>query len=78
MAVAVMAGCWVSAFMKSGKILRADNLVITQPKGGVPPGNKPQLHPLDLTYSTLLMWWMGLGEMVWRRVVGYVGLDGDF
>ena len=37
-------------------------------KRGSAPGEKLQIYPSDLTYSTLVMWWNVLGQVYWRRV----------
>jgi hypothetical protein len=41
---------------------------------GTEGGQKFQLYPTNLTCPTAVMGWKALGEMVWRRVVGCVGL----
>ena len=39
-------------------------------------GQKLQIYPTSLTYSTVVMGWKGLWVMNWRRVVECVGLWG--
>jgi len=41
-----------------------------------PRGQKPEINPTNLTYSTLVMWWKGLGGMIGDEFVEWVGLGG--
>jgi hypothetical protein len=41
---------------------------------GAYPGVETSVTPDEPGDSTLVLWWKGLGEMVWRRVVRCAGL----